>query len=287
MNAISTINSTNLDTLRASVPSIFATEAHESRSARFGYISTETILRSLLDNGFEVREAKQGRTKVEGKAAYTKHLIRLNHSSFGLRRSGALGDLHPEIVLRNAHDGTSSYEISLGVLRLWCLNGCVASEGTFEAIRVGHTLRAVEGVTQASLSVISSAQRVLDVANHWRGIELSTSDQHAFAQAARVLRFGDNEGNVTSSVTPLQLLGERRAVDAGNDLWHTFNRVQENAIKGGLRDPRRAQRDEITGKYTPARVLRTRPVKSVDGDLKLNKALWTLAEELAKAKAAA
>ncbi|HBS1810046.1 TPA: DUF945 domain-containing protein, partial [Klebsiella pneumoniae] len=44
--------------------------------------------------------------------------------------------------------------------------------------------------------------------------------------------------------------------------------VQENLIKGGL--PGRTEK----GKRTT-----TRPVKAIDGDVKLNKALWLIAEK--------
>lgn len=91
----------------------------------------------------------------------------------------------------------------------------------------------------------------------------------------------------TTTVAPRALLKARRDADEGSDLWTTFNRVQENAIRGGLDDHRPARFDQERQRQVPARSLRTRPVKSIDGDVKLNKALWTLAEELAKAKAAA
>jgi len=48
------------------------------------------------------------------------------------------------------------------------------------------------------------------------------------------LRFADSEGKITTPITPAQLLAPRRYADEGKDLWHTFNRVQENVIAGGL-----------------------------------------------------
>jgi hypothetical protein len=44
------------DQLRAAVPSIFATEAHESRSARFTPIPTIKVLDGLRAEGFAVPE---------------------------------------------------------------------------------------------------------------------------------------------------------------------------------------------------------------------------------------
>jgi len=48
--------------LRAAVPSIFATDAHESRSARFAPVPTITVLDGLRAEGFEPFSAVQRRS---------------------------------------------------------------------------------------------------------------------------------------------------------------------------------------------------------------------------------
>jgi len=57
-------------------------------------------------------------------------------------------------------------------------------------------------------------------------------------------------------------------------LWNTLQRVQENVIRGGL-----------AGRSAQGRKLQTRPVASIDRGVSLNRALWTLAEEMRKIKA--
>jgi Domain of unknown function (DUF932) len=66
-------------------------------------------------------------------------------------------------------------------------------------------------------------------------LQLTDGEAHAFAESAHILRFADSDGKVTTPITPDQLLAPRRWEDAGNDLWRTFNRVQENVLAGGLR----------------------------------------------------
>ena len=67
------------------------------------------------------------------------------------------------------------------------------------------------------------------------------------------------------------LLKVRRKEDDGNELWKVFNRVQENMLKGGI----------ITSKKVKDRIIvnKTRPIKSVDTNVSLNKMLWGLTEE--------
>jgi hypothetical protein len=54
---------------------------------------------------------------------------------------------------------------------------------------------------------------------------------------------------------------------------NTFNLVQENMLRGGLR-----------GHSESGRRTRTRAVTSVSEDIRLNKALWTMAQALANHK---
>jgi hypothetical protein len=67
-------------------------------------------------------------------------------------------------------------------------------------------------------------------------------------------------------------LTARRYDDQKNDLWTTYNRVQENVIKGGIRQVNRRK---------------SRGVNGIDENLRLNKALWTLAEQMKQLKEAA
>jgi hypothetical protein len=75
-------------------------------------------------------------------------------------------------------------------------------------------------------------------------------------------------------VTAEQLIEARRPEDLGSSLWTTFQRVQENAMKGGQ-----------PGRGAKGRRLHTRPVGSIDRSVSLNRALWVLAEEMHKLKA--
>jgi hypothetical protein len=67
------------------------------------------------------------------------------------------------------------------------------------------------------------------------------------------------------------LLTTRRREDYNVDLWTTFNKVQENFIRGGMRGITK------TGKN-----MSTRAISSVSENVTLNKALWVLTEEMAK-----
>ena len=130
--------------------------------------------------------------------------------------------------------------------------------------------------------VIEGAFRVLD---QFDAVEASTEamkvltlkpeEERAFASAALALRFGERgEGQPPAPVTAEQLIEARRPEDLGPSLWTTFQRVQENVMRGGQ-----------LGRSAQGRRLHTRPVGSIDRTVSLNRALWVLAEEMRKLKA--
>ncbi|MFP2623285.1 DUF932 domain-containing protein, partial [Escherichia coli] len=86
------------------VPSIFGEDRHTSRSERYAYIPTITVLENLQREGFQPFFACQTRVRDQSRRGYTKHMLRL-------RRDGEINGQHvPEIILLNSHDGTSSYQ---------------------------------------------------------------------------------------------------------------------------------------------------------------------------------
>ncbi|KAF2174327.1 DUF932-domain-containing protein, partial [Zopfia rhizophila CBS 207.26] len=209
----------------------------------------------MRDAGFLPMAAGQARTRDEGRRGHTKHMLRFRHADVRPMAEHRVGQTFPEIVLLNSHDGTSAYRVMSGVFRLVCLNGMIVADREGAEVRVPHKGDVVRQVVEGSYAVLDDARRALEAAEAWQGVALNRDEQRAFGEAARVLRFGDAEGRTETPITAEQLLAPRRVDDAGDDLWRTFNRVQENAIRGGLtawgRDaqnrPRRVTSREVTG----------------------------------------
>lgn len=260
-------------TLRRVAPSVFADEAHESRSARYAYIPTFEILRGLEREGFRVYSATQSRTRLADRREHTKHMLRLRHESMQTR---AVGDSAPEIVLINSHDGSSSYQMMGGMYRLVCNNGLVVPESTCQTIKVQHSGKILDQVTAGAFEVLDGLTRVIEAREGMQALQLNQGEAGAFARAAAMLRFEPATEGAGMPVTVEQVLRPRRMADTGGDLWTTFNRVQENLVKGGM-----------NARGADGARRRTRAVTGIDQDVKLNRALWSLAEEMRALKAAA
>src|SRR5690606_25434025 len=137
-------------------------------------------------------------------------------------------------LLKNANDGTSAYELMAGLFRIRCLNSLVAQTGTIDSVKVRHSGDVAGKVIEGTYRVLNEAEKALAAPTEWSTIKLDAGERQAFADAAHVLRFADSDGEVSTPIKPAQLLMPRRYEDKSDDLWMTYNVVQENAIRGGL-----------------------------------------------------
>lgn len=240
------------------VPSIFSETKHESRSERYCYIPTITLLENLKREGFEPFFACQTKVRDLSKREHTKHMLRL-------RRAGQIASQQvPEIILLNSHDGSSSYQMIPGLFRAVCANGLVCGQ-SFGEVRVPHKGDVVERVIEGAYEVLGVFDRVEEKREAMQSLLLPPPAQHALANAALTYRFGEEHQPVTTT----QILTPRRYEDRQDDLWTTYQRIQESLLKGGL-----------PGRNAKGKRTHTRAVNAIDGDIKLNRALWVMTENM-------
>lgn len=274
MSIITPINA-DLDSLRSQCPSIFATEKHPARSKDYTFISTLDQIKALMDEGFYVAAAKQARTRIPGNEGYTKHMVRMRAPGFATK------EIAPEVILINAHNGGGASRIMGGALVFACLNGLIVSEGRIECVHIPHRGDVLKDVIEGCMLVMSHARRIAEIQDAWKSTRMSRDTQIEFARKALLMRWPlDEQGEPSNSLLPESLLVARREADVGDNLWNTFNRVQENVIAGGLSYAMTIGAN--TGRQR-IRNVKSRPVKGVDADVKLNQSLWALGEEFALA----
>ena len=254
------------DQIHRVAPSIFAEAPHESRSQRYAYIPTATVLTELRKEGFQPFMVTQTRTRHEDRRDYTKHMIRLRHAS----QINARGEAN-EIILLNSHDGTSSYQMLAGMFRFVCSNGLVCGD-TVADVRVPHKGDVAGQVIEGAYQVLHGFDRALESCESMQAITLDEGEAEVFARAALSLKYDDPDK--PAPITESQILMPRRFDDRRPDLWSVFNRTQENLTKGGLH-----------GRSANGRRQQTRPVQGIDSDIRLNRALWLLADGLRQLKA--
>ena len=118
---------------------------------------------------------------------------------------------------------------------------------------------------EGAYEVLGVFDRVEEKRDAMQSLLLLPPAQHALANAALQYRYGEDHQPVTAS----QILTPRRYEDRQDDLWTTYQRLQENLLKGGL-----------PGRTAKGKRSHTRAVNGIDGDVKLNRALWVMAENM-------
>jgi hypothetical protein len=251
------------------------------------------VLDGLFAEGFVPYKAVQSKSRIEGKTEFTKHMVRLRHPDM-MKTNSASGNI-PEVVLINSHDGTSAYKLLCGIFRMICTNGLIAWDEKFGELSIHHKGNVVNQVIEGSFEIIGQSQKALGTIENWSALQLSAGEQVAFAEAAHTLRFADAEGKIDTPITAAQLLTPRRSEDratTGNghgwsrpapDLYRTLNVVQENSIRGGL-SARRPSEVNLRGRMERGRMVTSREVRGIDQDVRLNRALWQLADKMAELK---
>ncbi len=247
------------DEIARVAPSILANAPHESRSSRYSYIPTVDVLDALRKEGFQPFMVCQTRVRDGGMRDYTKHMLRLRHAGQISSREAN------EVILLNSHNGQSAYQMISGMIRFACQNGIVCGNALSD-IRVPHKGDVIGQVIEGAFKVLDGFEEQTEQREGMAAAVLDEGEQHAFARAALALRYDDDK---PAPVTEAQLLAPRRIEDRGSDLWTTFNRCQEAMTRGGLR-----------GRNAAGRAVTTRAVTGIDQNIRLNRALWVLADEM-------
>jgi hypothetical protein len=158
-----------------------------------------------------------------------------------------------------------------GMFRFVCKNGLVCGD-TVADVRVPHKGDVAGQVIEGAYEVLHGFDRAQASRDAMRAITLDQGEADVFARAALALKYDDPAK--PAPISESQVLASRRFDDNRPDLWSVFNRTQENLMQGGL-----------LGRTANGRRQRTRPVQGIDQNVRLNRALWLLADGMQRLKA--
>lgn len=254
-------------------PSIGATSAYSEVSEKYDFVPTTKAIDILRELNWIPVQAKQANTRKEEKDGYQKHMIRFMRSDLEISNQERI-----DIVLHNSHDRGCAFHLSASVWRKVCGNGLMVANNILNFSHK-HINFNPDLFVESANKIANEANMIANEVDSLKAIELTPDERGVFAITAHSLIYNTDDKDKKSPIQPIQLLEERRYDDKGKDLWSTFNVIQENIIKGGLRG-------YTKDKYGHTKRVHTRAVNSIDKDIKLNKALWLLTEKMAELKKA-
>lgn len=254
--------------LEQSAPSIFAEQPHNSRSQRYAHVPTIEVINVLRKQGYVPTQAMEShlRKSSEHRAGFQRHMVRMRQRDY-LEQTAKVGEVVPELLLTNSHDGSSSFRLSAGLFRFVCSNGMVVQSADYGNVILQHLGdELMAAVRDAAGSIAEQMPKIIRATEAWDKIKMSHSQRVSFAKRALDLRYGSQH----IPVTPSDILEPRRNEDEGNTLWRTFNTIQEHLTQGGPE-----------GKSAKGRNVKVRSIKSVNNILHFNRGLWEMAEKVA------
>ena len=267
-NLISQFVALSNEELQNLAPSIFASQPVADVSDRYSFLPTSSVLDGMRSHGWMPVRAEEQHVRTAERRGFQKHRIRFARAE--KLDTWAKDEVRPEIVLLNSHDKSSAYQLHCGLLRMVCLNGMVVADATFQRISIKHVGFSPDSVIEASFEVLDAVPQIMDKVQLFQDRILTDAERLALATGAAAHRWEDLD---KSPVNPSLLLNPRRYGDGAKDLWTTLNTIQENITKGG-------QRDYSRRRPNGDRMPKSRAIKGIDEDLRLNKALWHMAEVL-------
>lgn len=258
---LNNITSISLDSAKSIAPAIFATSpAPTIKSPKYQFTPTFEVIEHMQDMGYVLTGVKQSKSNVELRKNWGIHITRFQHPDLYIKDPQGMIEARPEVVLINSHDGTRPIQFEMGLFRLVCENGLVIKSQDLGSFRERHTKLNFQEVKNLMDQKVSGLQEVVGKISQWNMKEMTDKQRFNFAMDALALRIGTDRQAEQYEI--MDILTAKRKVDEQPTLWHTFNTVQENLIKGGFQLNNR----------------QARAINNPVEDFNINQGLWQLAD---------
>lgn len=227
------ISTLTLDEAINQVPSIGGTEKSPNTSDRYQFVSTRSVLEKVLDQGWNIVEAKS-----QGRSVYAQHKVTLVHDrDLNAFQPGVSKDGILRVDLFNSHNRSRRFMMAMGYFRQACSNGLMVATGPAEMIRTRHLFSddRLETIMARIDTLSERFPKVLETIEAFKSRELSEEEQVRFAQfglRSRYLYRKELPKKVVGDSVTSRLLEVRRPEDEGSNAWVVLNRVQESLIRG-------------------------------------------------------
>ena len=197
-----------------------------------------------------------------GRGIHSVHELRLRNGELP-----KVGDTLVEAIIRNSHNGMASFRVSAGLHRLVCSNGLTVPTALAESFNIRHSRFDLDEVKRLTESFAGKLPKIEGSVKRMMEREMTIDEKIEFVRKSVGIRFGQDK--VLNELQIVGLLTPNRDEDQGDDLWTTFNVVQEKYIRGGIETTsQRGRRTKLRG------------LENIMAVNQVNTKLWTLAEEM-------
>jgi len=260
-----------LEQIQHRAPAAFSTTKSDRLTDRYVSLNTSDVLPIMADYGYLPTQAAQKRSR-KASADHSAHMLAFSKTTDIVEA----GDIRPEIILYNSHDGSGSVKLFAGCFRFICSNGIVAGDG-FQS-RIYHS-KALNGFEEMLRSTVATLPTMMERLEKLRGVTLDPHQSVMMAKRGVETRWDlleeQTNGVYATPQTIADVLHVSRYEDNYMDAFTVFNRIQEGVIRGN------AFVKSLSDKHPNGVTRKARPVNSVKENIRINSELWNIAEDIA------
>jgi len=243
-------------------------EVYGEVSAKYINTSTEEIITEI---GKYIRVKPIGFSKARvrkvEKESKQRHVVMLEPEDSAMPDGTNL-----RLVLYNSLDRSTSIRIYLGAYREVCENGIIWGDDIMKPIFIRHTLQEwKQKLKEVATEYQSAKYRANQTITQMMNTYLSYGQQGMLAEKIADIINKDITGII---VDPMQLNIAHRTEDQGKTAWKTFQRLQGNALQGGI--------ERVISIDKEQTISRTHKITDQQRQLKYNLAIYAACREAIK-----
>jgi len=243
--------------IKKAAPSVFATEPSNKLSNKYSFVPTDQVIEYFQREGWDVSSVSQ-----TGRGIHALHEVKFRNGQLP-----KVGDTLVEAIVRNSHNGTSGFSLGAGLYRLVCSNGLIVPTSVSERFNIRHNSFTLDEVKELSENFAKKLPKIEHSVGKMMERILTFDEKIDFVEQSSKFRW--SMGSIPTELNVEEILTPLRQEDSGDDLWTTFNLVQEKFVRGGI------EYKTKTGRKSSLRSL-----KNIASLNYVNTKLWETAEAM-------
>ena len=254
-------------------PLAYAEAPTNKVSDKYVLANTGTVIEDMEKLGWKVVSAKQRKAKTGKQSRFSFHMITFQNPDVKILGQDQDGndtiEGYPRVICTSSHDGFSCFQFLIGCFRLVCSNHLIIATKKFTNLKIRHINYTFEDLRKLIAEILENLPKQISLMNEMQKRVLTKDQQHKLALSMFKVRLGKSEDDIleVDEETLDTLLDPVRDEDKADNLWNTYNILQEKFVRG-----------LFNYKKDGGKVRKARAIKGFVSDMQFNERAWKLAE---------
>lgn len=258
----------SLKMLEDKVSCLFNDKPTKIASNKYKLVKTADIVEEFNKFGWYPWILDEELKDLKAVTPTSEHILRLRtENEYGTIRDRH-SDVYMEVLIANSCNTKKALQIRIGLFRQVCSNGMVTGEDLHKPFVMKHVGNIHSDLRQYIQNIPSQIKSLDGVIKQMEHKVLTQSDIYDMARVALLIRYQHKK--LPSHDQVQDVINIQRIEDNSFDLWHVFNRIQENVLNGNYYNQYLDEEGEMKS-------MKARAITSKSYGIELNKNLFSLA----------